>query len=73
MSPIIAKLKKENGYAAISGDFNINPLQINEREKYDDFSIWCAWIILPKCLNELKRTYFVPYNIIKLRQALVSV
>ena len=37
MSPIIDKLKKENSYAAISGDFNINLLQINERENYDDF------------------------------------
>ena len=37
MSPIIDKLKKKNSYAAISGDFNINLLQIDEREKYDDF------------------------------------
>ena len=33
MSPIRDKLKKENIHAAMSGDFNINPLQINEREK----------------------------------------
>ena len=32
MSPIMDKLKKENSYAAISGDFNINLLQTNERE-----------------------------------------
>ena len=34
MSPIIDKLKKENSYAAISGDSKINLLQINERKKY---------------------------------------
>ena len=28
---------QENSYAAISSDFNINLLQINEREKYDFF------------------------------------
>ena len=36
MSPITDKLKNENGFAVIAGDFNTNLLQINEREKYDD-------------------------------------
>ena len=51
MSPIIDKLKKENRYAAISGDFNINLLQINEREKYDDFfDMICTNNFYPKIM-----------------------
>ena len=37
MSPIINTLQKENKYAAIVGAFNINLLQINERETFDEF------------------------------------
>ena len=37
ISPIINTLQKENKYAAIVGDFNINLLQINEREKFEEF------------------------------------
>ena len=37
MSPIINILQKENKYATIVGDFNINLLQIDEREKFDEF------------------------------------
>ena len=37
ISPIINTLQKENKYAAIVGDFNINLLQINEREKFEKF------------------------------------
>ena len=37
ISPIINSLQKENKYAAIVGDFNINLLQINEREKFEEF------------------------------------
>ena len=37
ISPIINTLQKENEYAAIVGDFNINLLQINEREKIEEF------------------------------------
>ena len=37
MSPIINTLQKENKYATIVGDFNINLLQINERDKFDEF------------------------------------
>ena len=51
MSPIIDQLKKENSYAAISGDFNINLLQINEREKYDDFfDMMCTNNFYPKIM-----------------------
>ena len=51
MSPIIDKLKKEKCYAAISGDFNINLLQINEREKYDDFiDMMCTNNFYPKIM-----------------------
>ena len=61
MSPIIDKLKKENSYAAISGDFNINLLQINEREKYDDFfDMMCSNYFYPKILfptRIAKRSY----------------
>ena len=35
--PIINTLQKEIKYAAIVGDFNINLLQINEREKFEEF------------------------------------
>ena len=37
LSPIISILQSENIYAAIVGDFNINLLQISEREKFSDF------------------------------------
>ena len=61
MSPIIDKLKKENSYAAISGDFDINLLQINEREKYDDFfDIMCSNNFYPKIMfptRIAKRSY----------------
>ena len=51
MSPIIDKLKKEISYAAISGDFNINLLHINEREKYDDFfDMMCTNNFYPKIM-----------------------
>ena len=33
LSPVLEILQKENTYAAVVGDFNINLLQINEREK----------------------------------------
>ena len=42
ISPIIDIIQKENNYAAIVGDFNINLLQVNEREKYAEFFTWCA-------------------------------
>ena len=46
LSPIIAILRSENTYAAIVGDFNINLLQISEREKFGDFfDLRCAQII----------------------------
>ena len=37
LSPIMEILQSENTYAAIVGDFNINLLQISEREKFGDF------------------------------------
>ena len=37
LSPIIEILQGENTYAAIVDDFNINLLQISEREKFGDF------------------------------------
>ena len=43
LSPVLHILQKENSYAAIVGDFNINLLQINEREKNLKVSLtWCA-------------------------------
>ena len=49
MSPIINTLQKENKYATIVGDFNINFLQINEREKYDEFlDLMCTDIFFSK-------------------------
>ena len=35
--PIIEKLDKESSSIAISGDFNINLLQVNQREQYQEF------------------------------------
>ena len=61
MSPIIAKLKKENSYAAISGDFDINLLQINEREKdHGFFGMLCSNNFYPKIMfptRIAKRSY----------------
>ena len=49
ISPIINSLQKENKYAAIVGDFNINPLQINEREKFKEFfDFMCTDNFFPK-------------------------
>ena len=51
MSPIIDKLKKENSFAAILGDLYINLLQINEREKYEDFfDMMCTNNFNPKIM-----------------------
>ena len=49
MSHIINTLQKENKYATIVGDFNMNLLQINEREKIDEFShLMCTNNFFPK-------------------------
>ena len=59
MSPIIDKLKKENNFAAILCDFNINLLQINERDKYEDlFDMMCTSNFYPKnhVLQSCRRT-----------------
>ena len=54
MSPIIDKLKKENSYAAISGDFNINLFKLMNEKNMMTFSIWCARIIFtPKLCSPL--------------------
>ena len=45
MSPIINTLQKENKYATIFGDFNINLLQIHERDEFFDLM----------CTNNLKK------------------
>ena len=48
--PIIDKLKKKSSYAAISGDFNINLLQINEWEKCDFFDMMCTNNFFPQIM-----------------------
>ena len=49
ISPIINTLQKENKYAATVGDFNINILQINEREKFEEFfDLMCTNNFFPK-------------------------
>ena len=49
LSPVLDILQKENTYAAIVGDFNINLLQINEREKFEDFyDLMCTNSFYPK-------------------------
>ena len=49
LSPIIAILQSENTYAGIVGDFNINLLQISEREKFGDFfNLMCTNNFFPQ-------------------------
>ena len=49
ISPIINTLQQENKYAAIVHDFNINLLQINEREKFEEFfDLMCTNNFFPK-------------------------
>ena len=49
LSPKIDIIQHENTYAAIVGDFNINLLQISEREKFDDFlDLMCTNNFFPK-------------------------
>ena len=49
LSPIIDIIQRENTYAAIVGDFNINLLQISEREKFGDFlDLMCTNNFFPK-------------------------
>ena len=49
LSPIIDLLQSENKYATVVGDFNINLLQINEREKYSEFfDMMCTNSFFPK-------------------------
>ena len=50
-SPIINTLQKEHKYAAIFGDFNIIFLQINEREKFEEFfDLMCTNIFFLRLL-----------------------
>ena len=47
--PIMEILQSENTYAAIVGDFNINLLQISEREKFGEFlDLMCTNNFFPK-------------------------
>ena len=49
LSPVLDILQRENTYAAVVGDFNINLLQINEREKFEDFfDLMCTNSFYPK-------------------------
>ena len=49
LSPIMEILQSENTYAAIVGDFNINLLQISEREKFGEFfDLMCTNNFFPK-------------------------
>ena len=49
LSPIIDILQKENTYGAVVGDFNINLLQIGEREKFEEFfDLMCTNNFFPK-------------------------
>ena len=49
LSPILDILQKENTYTALAGDFNINLLQINERDKYGEFlDLMCTNSFFPK-------------------------
>ena len=62
LSPIIEILQNANTYAVIVGDFNINLLQISEREKFDDFfDLMCTSNFFPKkaFLPDLQGTHAV--------------
>ena len=49
LSLIMEILQSENRYAAIVGDFNINLLQISEREKFGEFfDLMCTNNFFPK-------------------------
>lgn len=49
ITPILDVIQKENSYAALVGDFNINLLHINEREKFAEyFDLFCTNNFLPK-------------------------
>ena len=49
LTPIIEDLQKQNSYASIVGDFNINLLQIKEREIFEDFlDLMCTNNFYPK-------------------------
>ena len=49
LSPIIDIIQRENTYAAIVGDFNINLLHISERDKFSDFlDLMCTNNLFPK-------------------------
>ena len=49
LSPIIDILQRENTYAAIVGDFNINLLHISDRDKFGDFlDLMCTNNFFPK-------------------------
>ena len=49
LSPIIDIIQRENAFAAIVGDININLLQISEREKFGDFlDLMCINNFFPK-------------------------
>ena len=42
ITSIVDEIVKQCAYALVLGDFSIYLLQINEREKFNDFPIWCA-------------------------------
>lgn len=49
ISPVIESLQNKNGLTILAGDFNINLLQINEREKFAEFfDLMCTNNFLPK-------------------------
>ena len=72
LSPVLDILQKENSYAAIVGDFNINLLQINEREKFEDFfDLMCTNSFYPKITLPTRffKTLVQPYRSIFLQSS----
>ena len=58
LTPVITDLGKDYNTALAVGDFNINPLQLNEREKYNDF-------LKLMCTNSFCPQNYITYQICK--------
>ena len=72
ISPLINTLQKENKYAAIVGDFNINLLQITEREKFSSSIIMSKISDHFPCLVKLEILNDKPKRPIYIQKCVIS-